>query len=93
MEDKQLALAACDEGFKDGVEKLMGVLLVNWIDAKKAADKDVALQRFQSTLSQYKEARRGAATAIEKVFAEGGAGIQQIMRPPVDALQAVQRNW
>jgi hypothetical protein len=68
MSDKQLALDACDEGFKEGVAKLMGVLFANWIDAKKQAGKDEALQRFQLGLSLYKEAREGAETVIGKVF-------------------------
>ncbi len=73
MDDKALALAACDDGFKDGVGKLMGVLFVNWIDAKNQAGKDEALQRFQLGLSLHKEARQGAQTVIAKVFPGGSA--------------------
>jgi hypothetical protein len=47
----------------------MGVLFVNWIDAKNQAGKDEALQRFQLGLSLHKEARQGAQAVIAKVFA------------------------
>ena len=68
MSDKDLALGACDDGFKAGVQQLMSVLFINWIDAKNQAGKDEALQRFQLGLSLYKDARQGAETVIGKVF-------------------------
>jgi len=70
MSDKQLASAACDEGFQDGVQKMVEVLLQGWIIAKTQTERKQVAQRFQNGLVLYKEAYHSAQQAINEVFAE-----------------------
>jgi hypothetical protein len=42
--DKQLAMDACDQGFKDGVEKMIDVLVQGLIIAKTQSEKKQAVQ-------------------------------------------------
>jgi hypothetical protein len=68
MSDKQLASEACDEGFKDGIQKMVEVLLQGWIIAKTQTEKKQVVQRFQNGLGMYKEAYKSAQLAIDEVF-------------------------
>ncbi len=68
MTDKELANGACDDGFKDGVQKMVEVLLQGWIIAQTPAERKQAAQRFQNGLSLYKDAYQSAQQAITKVF-------------------------
>jgi hypothetical protein len=66
--DKQLAMDACDQGFKDGVEKMIDVLVQGLIIAKTQSEKKQAVQRFQNGLGIYKDAHVSAQQAIDTVF-------------------------
>jgi hypothetical protein len=68
MSAPQLAAEACDQGFKTGVEKMVGILLDGWVIAQSPSEQKQAVQRFRNGLGLYKEAYAGAKQAVAEVF-------------------------
>jgi hypothetical protein len=63
----QLAAEACDQGFKGGVEKMVGILLDGWVIAQTPTEQKQAVQRFRNGLGLY-EAYASAKQAVAEVF-------------------------
>ncbi|HZN29744.1 MAG TPA: hypothetical protein VFB68_13680 [Xanthobacteraceae bacterium] len=68
MTDKELANSACDDGFKEGVQNMIEILLQGWITAQTPAERKQTVQRFQNGLGIYKDAYQSAKKAIDAVF-------------------------
>jgi len=57
-EDRDLALGASDDAFKDAVKKIAAVLLEALATEKTDADRDQAKLRFQNALKLYQDAHQ-----------------------------------
>jgi len=68
MSEKEFANDGCDAGFKEGVQKMVEVLVQGYILATTAAEKKQVLQRFQKGLEIYKDAYEDAQKTINIVF-------------------------
>lgn len=68
MTEKELACQGCDDSFKDGVQRMVGVLLQEYVAAKTPAEKRKAAERFQAGLEVCKETYQSAQQAINTVF-------------------------
>jgi hypothetical protein len=61
----QLANEACDQGFQEGVRKMVEILLQG---STTPTEHKQAMQRFRKGLGIYKEAYANAQQAIAEVF-------------------------
>jgi len=68
MTDREFARQSCDDGFKEGVQKMFGVLFQEYVVAKTPTQKKQAVERFQAGLGLCKEAYHSAQQAIDAVF-------------------------
>ena len=68
MSAAQLAAEARDQGFKGGVEKMVGILLDGWVIAQTPTEQKQAVQRFRNGLGLYKEVYASAKQAVAEVF-------------------------
>ena len=69
MTESEQARQGCDDSFKEGVQKMVGVLLQDYVVAKTPAEKKKAAERFQAGLGICREAYQSAQQAINTVFA------------------------
>jgi hypothetical protein len=65
MSAGQLATEACDQGFQDGVRKMVEILLQG---STTPTEHKQAMQRFRKGLGIYKEAYVNAQQAVAEVF-------------------------
>jgi len=65
MSARQLATEACDQGFQDGVRKMVEILLQG---STTPTEHKQAMQRFRKGLGIYKEAYVNAQQAVAEVF-------------------------
>jgi hypothetical protein len=65
MNAAQLATEACDQGFQEGVRKIVEILLQG---STTPTEHKQAMQRFRKGLGIYKEAYANAQQAIAEVF-------------------------
>jgi hypothetical protein len=68
MDAAALASEACDQGFQEGVQKMVEVLLQGWVIAQSDTEKKQAVQRFKTGIGIYKGAYLSAKEAIGEVF-------------------------
>ena len=65
LDFKDIALAACDDAARDGVEKLVLVLRTGLISAKTPAAKKKVVDAFIEGLTVHKSTHQEAMTAIK----------------------------
>jgi hypothetical protein len=68
MSAKDVALAGCNDGFQDRVQKITDVLLGDWSTATTPAQQEQFAQRYRNSLELYKAAYEHAQQVITTVF-------------------------
>ncbi len=66
--EKELVHAGCEAGLQDGVQKMTGVLLINWGLANTPDAQAQCVQQFRAGLQKYKEAYAQAQQVINALF-------------------------
>jgi hypothetical protein len=67
MSAAQLATEACDQGFQQGVEKMVEILLQGWIIAQSPRQKHISIRRAERTELPFpgnRSPRQGGARSV-----------------------------